>query len=199
MRELYEADFHKPWIYGRGRLWANAWNVFHRPPSRVGCGRQAAVNFVVWFGWGIFFFRAYREFAFSNSLVDPVSEQPAWTGEEDSTASQSAHRELAPTNPRQVYRLVCSLLRKLASAVDQYSSSRPASLDLTSACNRNKFFSSFKRERQPHLLATRKTPVHTQEGRRDTCSDTTPAGRCVGAVWVACWACQRYRHQCLSQ
>ena len=70
------ADFHKPGIYGSGRVWANAWNEFRRAPSRVGRDRRAAVNFVVCFGWGDIFFRAFREFAFSNSFVDPVSEQP---------------------------------------------------------------------------------------------------------------------------
>ena len=56
LRELYEADFHKPGIYGSGRVWANAWDVFSRIPSRVWRGRRAAVNFVVYFGWGEFFF-----------------------------------------------------------------------------------------------------------------------------------------------
>ena len=55
MRELYEADFHKPGIYGSGRVWANAWDVFPRILSRVGRGRGAAVDFVVSFGWGGFF------------------------------------------------------------------------------------------------------------------------------------------------
>ena len=51
-----EADFHKPGIYGGSvRVWANAWDVFRRAPSRVGRGRRAAVNFVVCFGWGQFF------------------------------------------------------------------------------------------------------------------------------------------------
>ena len=26
-QELYGADFHKPGIYGSGRVWANAWDV----------------------------------------------------------------------------------------------------------------------------------------------------------------------------
>ena len=47
LRELYEADFHKPGIYGSGRVWANAWDVFRRTPSRGGHGRRAAVDFVV--------------------------------------------------------------------------------------------------------------------------------------------------------
>ena len=53
---MYEADFHKPGIYGSGRVWANAWDVFGRAPSRVGRDRRAAVDFVVCFGWGGFFF-----------------------------------------------------------------------------------------------------------------------------------------------
>ena len=52
LRELYEADFHNPGIYGSGRVWANAWDVFRRTPSRVGHGRRAAVDFVVCFGCG---------------------------------------------------------------------------------------------------------------------------------------------------
>ena len=92
------------------------------------------------------FFRFFHEFAFSHSLVDP--EQPDSNRRKGAPrASQSAHRELAPTYPHQVYRLVCSHLRNLASAVDQYSSSsQPASLifDPTSECNLNKFFSSFE-------------------------------------------------------
>ena len=54
-RELYEADFHLPGIYGSGRVWANAWDVFPRMPSQVGRGRRAAADFVVCFGWGGFF------------------------------------------------------------------------------------------------------------------------------------------------
>ena len=65
---------HKPGIYGSGRVWANAWDVFFRAPSRGGRGRRAAAAFVVCSGWGGFF-GAFHEFAFSNSFVDP--EQPA--------------------------------------------------------------------------------------------------------------------------
>ena len=55
LRELYEVDFHKPGIYGSGRVWANAWDVFRRTPSQGGRGRRAAVDFVVCFGCaGIF-------------------------------------------------------------------------------------------------------------------------------------------------
>ena len=49
LRELYEADFHKFGIYGSVRVWANAWDVFRRTPSRGGRGRRAAVDFVVCF------------------------------------------------------------------------------------------------------------------------------------------------------
>ena len=52
MPSLYEPDPHKPGINGSTREWANAWDVFRRKPSRVGRGRQAAVDFVVSFGCG---------------------------------------------------------------------------------------------------------------------------------------------------
>ena len=45
---------------------------------------------------------------------DPDSSQRG-LGEGAPTVSQSAHRELAPTYPHQVYRLVCSHLRNLAA------------------------------------------------------------------------------------
>ena len=40
-------------------------------------------------------------------------------GEGATTASQSAHRELLPTYPYQVYLLLYSHLRNMASSVDQ--------------------------------------------------------------------------------
>ena len=55
LRELYEADFHKPGIYRSGKVWANACDVFRRMPSRIGRGRRAAVDFVVCFGGADFF------------------------------------------------------------------------------------------------------------------------------------------------
>ena len=55
LRELYEADFHKPGIYGSARVWTNAWDVFRRAPSRGGRGRWAAVDFVVFLGGADFF------------------------------------------------------------------------------------------------------------------------------------------------
>ena len=47
LRELYEADFHKLGIYGSVRVWANAWDVVSRTPSRGGRGRRAPMGFVV--------------------------------------------------------------------------------------------------------------------------------------------------------
>ena len=71
MRELYEADFHKPGIYGSGRVWANAWNV-RRAPSRGGRGRRAAVDFAVCFGCdGIYL--VFFMMIFSNSCTRPLA------------------------------------------------------------------------------------------------------------------------------
>ena len=120
MRELYEADFHKPGIYGSGRVWANAWDVFFRALSRGGRGRRAAVDFVACFECGRFFFRDFRVTTFPNSYIQSSQRR---IGEGAPTAGQSAHRELVPTYLHQVYRLVCSHLRNMASSVDQYSSS----------------------------------------------------------------------------
>ena len=53
--ELYEADFYKPGTYENGRVWANAWDVSRRIPSRGGRGRRAAVDFVVCFGYSDIF------------------------------------------------------------------------------------------------------------------------------------------------
>ena len=49
--------------YGIGRVWANAWDVFHRMPYRVARGGRDAVDFVLCLGWGgpfrDFFFRFF--------------------------------------------------------------------------------------------------------------------------------------------
>ena len=40
-----EANFHKPGMYGGSvRVWANAWDVFRRTPSRGSRGRRVAVD-----------------------------------------------------------------------------------------------------------------------------------------------------------
>ena len=60
---------HKPGIYGSGRVWANAWDVFTRMPSRVGRGRWADVGFVVCFPWGgIFILVFFLLFSFSSNV-----------------------------------------------------------------------------------------------------------------------------------
>ena len=55
-----------PGFYESGRVWANAWNVFFRAPSRGGRGRWADVGFVVCFQWGRFFLD-FQLITFSNS------------------------------------------------------------------------------------------------------------------------------------
>ena len=129
MRELYEADFHKPGTCGSGRAWAKASGAFRRGLSRGGRGRWADVGFVLCFLWGgIFSCFSGNHVLFSNSSTitrstaarDPDSSQRRLLiGEVAPTVSQSAHRELAPTYPHQVYRLVCSHLRNMASSVGQ--------------------------------------------------------------------------------
>ena len=75
MRELYEADFHKPRIYGSGRVLANVWDVFTRMRSRDGRGRRAAVDFVVCFGLGEFVFH-FRFFFFFERTRPAASMMP---------------------------------------------------------------------------------------------------------------------------
>ena len=76
MRELYEADFHKPGIYGSGRAWANAWDVFPRMPSRVGRGRRAVGDFVCVLGGRIFFPCFFSEYFFFERTRPAASMRP---------------------------------------------------------------------------------------------------------------------------
>ena len=46
LRELYEADFHKPGIYGSGLVWANAWDCFVARRLEV-----VAVAGLLWISW----------------------------------------------------------------------------------------------------------------------------------------------------
>ena len=137
---------------------------------------------------GRFLFRAFHEFVLSNSFVDPVSEQPAWTRRRGSDSRPICPpRTHAHLSPPGVPFSVCSHLRNLASAVDQYSSSRPASLifDPTSECNLNKFFSSFE-SASCICSRERNSGRHTQGGRGGMCSDTLNPG---GEVRVCCVGC----------
>ena len=84
-----------------------------------------AVAELMWISWctlGAAGLRVFHDFAFSNSCARPLAArdpaQSVTTREGATTASQSAHRELAPTDPHQVYHLLCSHLRIMAS-VDQ--------------------------------------------------------------------------------
>ena len=67
LRELYEADLHKPGICGSGRVWDNAWGVFRRTSSLGGRGRRDAVDIVVCFGWAGFFGVFFSIFFSSNA------------------------------------------------------------------------------------------------------------------------------------
>ena len=96
-------------------------------------------------------------------------------GEGSPTVSQPAHRELAPTYPHQVCRLVCSHLRNVASA-------QAASLtfDLTSSTS-----TTFQASRAPVAIAreTEYSGRHTQKGRRGMRSGTLDPG---GEVHIYC-------------
>ena len=98
--------------------------------------------------------------------------------------------------------MVSSHLRSMASAVDQYSGSQPnqeSSLifDPTSATSTS-FFKL--RERQLHLLVRQRTPADVRMRDTQACvlTPSIPAGRCVGALWVAYWACPTYHLSCGS-
>ena len=51
------------------------------------------------------------------------------------------------------------------------------------------------------MLAIKKPPVDIREREVEACvlKPSIPAGRSVGAVWVACWAYPTYHHLCYSQ
>ena len=79
LRELHEADFHKPGIYGSGRVWANAWDVVFRAPSRGCRGRWDDVGFVVCSRWGGIF--SFFPWVCIFKFVDPEqSASNRWRG-----------------------------------------------------------------------------------------------------------------------
>ena len=85
-----------------------------------------AVARMLWISWcvlGAAKFRVFHGFAFSNSYTQPLAARDPERsqrrlGEGATTASQSVHRELVPIDPQEVYHLLCSHLRIMAS-VDQ--------------------------------------------------------------------------------
>ena len=50
LRERFETEFHTPGIYGSGRVWVNAWDVFRHTPNRCCRGCRAAVDSLVCLG-----------------------------------------------------------------------------------------------------------------------------------------------------
>ena len=50
LRERFETEFHTPGIYGSGRVWVNAWDVFRHTPYRCCRGCRAAVDLLVCLG-----------------------------------------------------------------------------------------------------------------------------------------------------
>ena len=84
------------------------------------CLEVVAVAALMWVSWCVFggagFFLVFQVSTFSNSYTQSSQRL---LGEGAPTVSQSAHRELAPTYPHQVYHLVYSHLRNMASSVHQ--------------------------------------------------------------------------------
>ena len=142
---------------------------------------------LLWISWCVFWvgricFRLFQVTTFSNPYIQSSQRR---LGEGAPTASQSAYRDLVPTYPHQVHRIVCSHLRNLASAVDQYSSSQPClTFDPTSATST----SFFQASRAPVAFAREKehSGRHTREGYRRMCSDPVNPGGEVRGCSVAC-------------
>ena len=84
------------------------------------CLEVVAVAGLMWVSWCVFggagFFLVFQVTTVSISYTQSSQRR---LGEGARTASQSVHRELAPTYPHRVYRLVCFPLRNMASSVDQ--------------------------------------------------------------------------------
>ena len=145
-----------------------------------------AVAGLMWVSWRAFggagFFRARA--IHDRWLRETQSSQQL--GEGAPTVSQPAHRELTPTYPHQVCRLVCSRLRNMAchQVLDHQSSShqpKPTSLILELS-NFKHFFKL--RERQSRLLASRRTPADNRKRDVEACvlTPSISKGRCVGAL-----------------
>ena len=110
LRELYEADFHKPGIYGSGRNGLTRGTCFVARRLEV-----LAVAGLLSISWGVLGAAGFRV---PDRWLRETQSNQRRLGEGATTSSQSAHLELASTDPHQVYPLLCSHLRIMAS-VDQ--------------------------------------------------------------------------------
>ena len=133
-----------------------------------------AVAGLMWVSWCVFggagFFRVFHEFAFSNSYT------------------QSSQRR-APTHPHQVYRLLCSHLRNMASAVDKCSSSQPnqeANLIFHPTSVASTSFVQASRAPVAIVRETEDSGRRTHEGYRGMCSDPVDHGGEVRGCSVGC-------------
>ena len=132
------------------------------------CLEVVAVAGLMWVSWCVFGGAGF--FVLSMSLYFQIRRPRAVSLESVKGLRQPANLPTKNSRPPiQVYRLVCSHLRNMASAVDQYSSWQPANpiFDPTSECNLNKLFSSFEsisricsRERKLRQTYARGTSRH---------------------------------------
>ena len=137
------------------------------------CLEVVAVAGLMWVSWCVFGGAGF--FVLSMSLYFQIRRPRAVSLESVKGLRQPANLPTKNSRPPiQVYRLVCSHLRNMASAVDQYSSSQPnqeASLifDLTSETST----SFFQASRAPVAIArdTEDFGRRTHEGYRGMCSD----------------------------
>ena len=101
------------------------------------------------------------------------------------TASQSAHRDLVPTYPHQVYHLLCSHLRYVA-LVDHYSSTQPKP-GPSSCFEISKNFSSFE---IASCYRLRNRALRQRDLEASVLKPSIPAGKCA--------ACRTRRFWCSS-
>ena len=161
-----------------------------------------AVAGLLWISWcvlGAAGFRVSHEFAFSNSQSQSSQRR---LGEGSTAVNPPAHRELAPTDPQQVFHLSCSHLRIMESVVVIAHS--PSHSDLRPhESNFNDFSSSESTHRaaQSPLFARQSTPVDMRKRDVEACvvAPSIPAGRCVAALCVTRSPCRTYRLWCSWQ
>ena len=186
LRELYEADFHKPGIVGSGRVWANAWDVFFA--RRLEVIAVAGLMWVSWcaFGWAGFFrafsmslhFQIRRPRAVSVDWVRGLR-QPANLPTENS-------RPLIPTRCPVWCAPTWEIWRHQLVISKVAGSHRLKPVPSILVLSNFKYF--FKlRERQSPLLARQPTAVDIRKRDRVACvlTPSIPAGRCVSVLRVA--------------